>query len=167
MTLKSHHELVEAARKEGSEAGRAAASWYFNRTDPTDDDYKRVLKGLEDGDPEIMDTLTSGWLSGEFADSPTPQSLYRELGMTDEQIEVMGRYGLLDEISEAYEQAADQRQQDEIEQYCKYMLERDIVFTIDVTVPLHEHSPDKLLEELCDLLAQRNCSLNEDKWEES
>jgi len=164
---KQHSVLVEEARKLGGMAGVNAASWYFDSSDPKDEDFKRVLKGLADGDPAILDTLPSGWLAGEYADDPTPQSLYRELGMSDDQIEVFSRYGLIDEISDAYEQAAGEAAEAWVVDYCQEQLQRDVLFKIDVRVPLHEQDPDKLLAGLTDYLSQHNCELLSDEWEES
>lgn len=163
---KSHEQLLQEASRLGLEAGTNAASWYFDR-DQTDEDFKRVLKGLEEGDPVILDTLPGGWLSGEFADDPTPQLLYRDLGMTDDQIEVFERYGLLDSICEAYTVQADMAAEAGIVQYAQDQLRRDILFKIDVTVPLHEEDADKLLAGLVDYLVQHNCDLLSDEWEES
>lgn len=70
---------IEArAREAGAEHGRAAASWYFDgNTDA--ETYRRVLAGLEDGDPEVLDALPSSPLSGEYADEPTPASVLADL----------------------------------------------------------------------------------------
>lgn len=50
----------------GREAGRAAASWFFDGNTKSET-YERVLLGYEDGDPEVMDMAPASPLSGEWA----------------------------------------------------------------------------------------------------
>ena len=58
----------------GQEAARAAASW------TADDHAARVLAMLEAGDPEAENYLPARPdLSGEWADAPTPRSLFEEV----------------------------------------------------------------------------------------
>ncbi len=67
-----YSDAVEAAAKElGGEAGRAAASWVFDGNTTTEE-YARVLFGIEDGDPEVLDALPSPDLSGQWAGASTP-----------------------------------------------------------------------------------------------
>ncbi len=65
--------------------GKAAGSWVFDGNTEIEQ-YAAVLKGFEDGDPEIMDYCTSP-LSGEWADSPTPQSIQSEYEIPDEELD--------------------------------------------------------------------------------
>lgn len=76
-------ELEEAARQLGQDAGEAAASWVFDGN-TTREQYVRILKGIDDGDPEILDSLPTPNLSGEWADDPTPRSVLEELGVDPE-----------------------------------------------------------------------------------
>ena len=78
--------LLEQADDEGYERGTAAGSWLLDGNS-SEEAARRLLQGIEDGDPEILDALPSAPLSGEWADSPTPS-------------EVLGWYGL-DEQHEA------------------------------------------------------------------
>ena len=65
---------TDTARMMGRAAGRAAATWYFDgNTDAAT--YARVRQGIDDGDPEVLDTFKVPDLSGEWADGPTPASL--------------------------------------------------------------------------------------------
>jgi hypothetical protein len=49
------------------ENGKAAASWVFDgNTDK--DTYRKVLQGIDDGDPEVMDGLYPGSLRGGYTD---------------------------------------------------------------------------------------------------
>lgn len=72
-------DVGERAHKLGRRHGINAGSWYFERD--TAPDYKAVLKGIEDGDPEVLDSLPGTPLSGEFADSMTPQKLLERIGV--------------------------------------------------------------------------------------
>jgi hypothetical protein len=63
----------------GVQAAEAAASWAADGN-TTDDHRRRVLAMLEDGDPMADDYLPARPnLSGEWADAPTPISLYEEI----------------------------------------------------------------------------------------
>lgn len=74
--------LEEEAHRLGAEAGRAAASWYFDGN-TTREQYGRVVTGLADGDPAIYDTFPTSGLSGEWADDPTPGDVLRSLGVDE------------------------------------------------------------------------------------
>lgn len=62
--------ILEAAEAEGERIGKALATWY----EPPDDiaTAARILAGIEDGVPEILDTLPRLDMSGQWADEPTP-----------------------------------------------------------------------------------------------
>lgn len=104
-------QLEAEAAKLGKEAGKAAASWYFDETADANT-YRVVLQGLEEGDPEIMDTLPSGWLSGEWAGDPTPDSLMRDLGVEPYTADYDAT---VDYMCRVYEQAADEASYEAIE----------------------------------------------------
>lgn len=79
MTEQAYKQAKADARKAGEDAGRAAASWYFDGN--TDEQtYRRVLKGLDDGDPEVLDGLPYLDLSGQWADGPTMASVLEDIG---------------------------------------------------------------------------------------
>lgn len=73
---------LENARKLGAEAGEAAATWVFDGNTSIDT-YRQWRKGIEDGDPEIMDNYPTP-LSGEYADDMTPVRLMITLGTADD-----------------------------------------------------------------------------------
>lgn len=78
-----NRDAIEAeAYRLGAEAGRAAASWYFD-TNTTRDQYGAVLTALAEGDPAIYDTFPQCPLSGEWADDPTPGDVLRALGVDE------------------------------------------------------------------------------------
>jgi hypothetical protein len=62
---KTPEQVAEAI---GREHGANAASWYFDG-DTGESTYRAVLLGIEEGDPEVLDTFPSSPLSGEWADS--------------------------------------------------------------------------------------------------
>jgi hypothetical protein len=84
------------ARTLGKERGHAAATWVFDGNTPRET-YEWVLKGYEDGDPEVLD-MEPAPLSGEWADSPTPSSLVKELDLAETEDEET----ILREYEEAY-----------------------------------------------------------------
>jgi hypothetical protein len=98
-------EIIERAEQEGYDAGRAAGSWLLDG-DSMEDAARRLLHGIEDGEPEIMDALPSAPLSAEWADSLTPS-------------EVLGRYDLdadhdaADDVLRAFEDGYERGVKDE------------------------------------------------------
>ena len=66
----------------GRDAGKAAASWMFDGNTP-EDTYRAVLRGIEDGDPVILDAHPAPGLSasGGYAEA----DLARDLGLEDDQ----------------------------------------------------------------------------------
>jgi hypothetical protein len=46
--------LAARAAELGRDAGKAAATWVFDGSTP-DEAYRRVLRGIEDGDPAVLD----------------------------------------------------------------------------------------------------------------
>jgi hypothetical protein len=73
---------MDRARELGYEHGEAAGSWVFDgNTSP--ETIRYVLKGLEDGDPAVYDSLPSSPLSGEWADSFSLNDLADELDVSD------------------------------------------------------------------------------------
>ena len=72
--------LTQEAAKAGREQGAAAASWYFDGNTP-DEMYLRVARGIEDGDPEVLDSFPSSPLSGEYADGMVPAVVLDALGV--------------------------------------------------------------------------------------
>jgi hypothetical protein len=80
-TYSTEHE--REAFELGAAAGIAAASWVADgNTSP--EHYARVLAMTDDGDPQASDYLPAiPNLSGEWADAPTPHTLYREITGND------------------------------------------------------------------------------------
>ena len=83
MSDATYVDLINLAAELGREAGEDAASWYFDSKErPNPQAHaERIIIGINDGDPEILDTFNYPNLSGEWADSTTPQSLARYLGL--------------------------------------------------------------------------------------
>lgn len=70
--------IINRAQALGAEHGRNAGSWVIDGN--TTDVYARaIVQGYEDGDPQVMEMMPAP-LSGEWADSMTPDRLLRELG---------------------------------------------------------------------------------------
>lgn len=154
-------DILKRARQDGAVYGSNAATWYWDMADADTglSDYRKVLKGIRDGDPEIMDTFTYADLSGQHADAPTPQSLYEELDMNDKQIE---RYG--EKVCQLWEDSFNTAYQESVEQSCIDSMRRNVIFHINVAIT--EQDEDKLLSDLEELLAKQNCELTYSEHEE-
>ncbi len=80
----THAESMEGqAGMIGREHGRNAASWYFDGN-TKGETYEAILAGIVDGDPQILDSLPSSPLSGEWADAYSLSDLADELGVSQE-----------------------------------------------------------------------------------
>lgn len=75
--------IIREARRLGREAGENAASWCIDGN-TTDETKARIIRGYDDGDPEIMDMFRLPDLSGEYADGPTPRSLAEDIGIEED-----------------------------------------------------------------------------------
>lgn len=107
---------TETARRLGLSAGRAAASWYFDGN-TKDETYARVRQGIDDGDPEVLDTFKFPDLSGEWADGLTPDALMGNVYAHPERM--MDRQ---DDICAAWEEGAQEGYMAEIERVLSEML---------------------------------------------
>src|SRR3954464_12292708 len=67
-------ERAAGAAELGELEGKAAASWVFDGN-TTEETYRDFLKGIEDGDPMVLNMLPSSDLSGEWAGATTPSEL--------------------------------------------------------------------------------------------
>ena len=90
--------LASDAEDLGRDAGKAAASWMFDGNTP-EDTYRAVLRGIEDGDPAILDAYPSPGLSADGG--YTEAGLARDLGLD-------GENQLIPDAVTAYLDAADE-----------------------------------------------------------
>lgn len=116
---------IEYARSLGAEHGHAAATWYFDGNTPADA-YAPVLRGIEDGDPAILDTLPAPDLSGQWADSLTGPQLVRD-ALAAADIDLSADDSVTDDsvawdndICDAYEFAFSSAAEDEIARVARY-----------------------------------------------
>jgi hypothetical protein len=70
----------EAMRSLGEEHGKAASSWILDGNS-TQEAAERLLRGILEGDPEVLDSLPSSPLSGEWADAASGAELVAEAGL--------------------------------------------------------------------------------------
>ena len=70
--------LSEAAKRVGAEHGSTSAGWVVTSNNCTVDAARKIIKGHEAGDPQIMEFCPNP-LSGEWADDPTPMALLDEI----------------------------------------------------------------------------------------
>jgi hypothetical protein len=88
------------AREMGRQAGIAAASWVIDGN-TSQEHIQRMVKMLDDGDPEFYDWINPPNLSGEWADDPTPGTLAYEI--TDLDSDYPGFDQIVDAIADAWE----------------------------------------------------------------
>jgi hypothetical protein len=106
---------IEQAETIGREHGKNAASWYFDGNTPRET-YELVLRGYDDGDPEIMDTFPTSPLSGEWADNYSLADLSQDTG-------VVQHDPYFEDVCSAYEDGFYTASTDEIIRVARYMLE--------------------------------------------
>lgn len=91
--------MDEKTLAEAYDLGKARAaneaSWYFDGNTP-EESIRRILTGIRDGDPEIMDSIGRAPLSGEWADDYGIADLARDFGGEDDSDD-------LDALADAYE----------------------------------------------------------------
>ena len=104
-------EVIREAKKLGADAGTSAATW----AEIDESNAARILKGFEDCDPAILDSFYWPNLSGEWADSPTPQSLAEEIGIDPED-------DRLDSACDAWEESSSRAFENEITRRCRLYL---------------------------------------------
>lgn len=96
----------------GQQAARDVATWTVDGNTPPEH-ARRVLAMLEDGDPEAFDHLpTRPSLSGEWADDPTPRSLFEDVTDLDAHAEatwnVDAYSAVVEALCDAYERGVDE-----------------------------------------------------------
>ena len=83
MTVDGEAVEVTAAYELGKEHGLSASTWLLDGNN-TRRQAMRLLRGLLDGDPMILDSLPTNPLSGEWADEPLPRDILSELGVRED-----------------------------------------------------------------------------------
>lgn len=111
-------EILRKARRDGRETGKNAASWVFDGN-TTEETYRHILKGIEEGDSQVYDSLNPPNLSGEWAGDPTPQSLAEDYEL-DESNDPDG--WRLDEACRVWEDAASEAFWHEVERLARQHL---------------------------------------------
>lgn len=124
ITDQEYAKLLAQCRKAGAEAGVNGAAWWAqdaiggrSRGDPRPI-AERVLKGIEDGDLEILDSLPWLDLSGQWADGATAEGV-----LYDANVEAELEPEEEDELVEAYRAACDEALENEIARLCREYLE--------------------------------------------
>lgn len=103
---------TDDAAKIGREHGKSAASWVFDGN-TTAETYRWYVRGIDEGDPEVLDSLREPSLSGEFAGDYSEQDLARDLELDDDE---------LDDAANAYNEAASEAFWHEVERAARYHL---------------------------------------------
>lgn len=74
---------IERAEREGKQHGQAAGSWVIDGN-TSEQTARAILAGIRDGDPEVLDSLPSAPLSGEWADGLLPRDVLGWYGMDED-----------------------------------------------------------------------------------
>lgn len=117
-TTKTDH-----ARQLGEEHGKAAAEWFMQDVlKRSNYGYvlRRLLQGLDDIDPEIMDAIPSAPFSREWADDYSLLDLYEEIGVD---VSEVADY-MTDVFADAFESAYADAVTEEIVRIAQYHLEK-------------------------------------------
>jgi hypothetical protein len=117
-------EQIDTAKTLGGEHGKRVGAFYFDK-DTSRAEYERVSQGIADGDDEVLAELPTDPLSGEFADEPTPQTVFAALGMS-------GNEDHADDVLQAYEDSFHMAVQGEIEATVRAALAASAEITIEI-----------------------------------
>jgi hypothetical protein len=82
-----------------------------------------VLDGIDDGDPEILETLPYADLSGQWADGVTPQTLCEHVGIDDDDDDTQAMLG--GDLCDAYEEGFNTAAGDAVAKACRAVLADD------------------------------------------
>jgi hypothetical protein len=123
--------VLSALKTAGHAAGVNAAAWWAQDTlggragGDVRATARRVLAGIDDGDPQILDSLPALDLSGQHADTPSEADVYRQAApdhVPDWQaLDTANR----DEVIEAYRSAHDTAVIDAVAGHCRTALGTD------------------------------------------
>lgn len=111
--------LLRAAQTAGFEHGKSASSWVVGGN-TSEETARRLLKGLDDGDPAVYDLLPCSPLSGEWAGAPTPATVFEDLGMTGEENHAGS-------VLDAYEAGFSEGVEDEVVRAATYLVADEAV----------------------------------------
>lgn len=114
-----------AAREFGKEKGTSAAQWAFDGNSP-ESQYRRVLAGIEVGDPEIMGMMTEP-LSGEWADGLTLNDVYRAAGLSNDEESDWESPEQYQEVLDAFEEGYATGYWEAIEAICRAYLQPEVL----------------------------------------
>ncbi len=110
-----------SARTAGIADGRNAASWLIDGN-TTEQAARRLLDGIEAGDPEILDEIPSTPLSGEHADGLLPRDVLGWYGLLEDDWNADGVSGIAAEVLNAYEDGWSEGMVDEVERSARAIL---------------------------------------------
>lgn len=121
--MRTLDEALERAYLIGREHGEAAASWYFDGNTELAT-YVRVLHGIEEGDPGVLDSFPYPDLSGQWADGYTPTQLLDDVGGNAG--DASFHDGLVSDLCDQYELGFNDAVQESIERAARYQVEHDL-----------------------------------------
>lgn len=93
-----------AAYTLGQDHGETAAGWLVDgNTDRPEQVLAALVRGIDDGDPEILHLLPHADLSGQWADGLTPDRLAESLGLDPETLDGWDLSAVCDAFEDGYD----------------------------------------------------------------
>ncbi len=137
--------ILDAMSGAGAQAGSAAADWWAqdtvgaHATGDTTRTARRVLAGLDDGDPAVCDALPVCDLSGQWADTPGEAQVYTDAAPAGapawQALEATRR----SEVIDAYRHGFDTAVHDQVARHCTTILDPTGADHVAQTPPDGEH----------------------------
>lgn len=94
--------LLRKAETAGKKAGAASASWFFDGN-TTKETYRRVLRGIDDGDPEILDRFPVLDLSGQWGGGTTDRDVLDDIGVDEDEYTAEAEDALINAYRDAHD----------------------------------------------------------------
>ena len=121
-TVQTPADLDVQAAAIGREHGTNAATW----VEIGSTNAARVLAGIEDGDPAVIDSLNEPNLSGEYAGDYVSRDLARDLDVAYDSLDA-DQLMAFSEFEESYLLAAAESYWDAVAAACQQVIERDAI----------------------------------------
>lgn len=118
--------MLTEIRRLAADHGKAAASWAFDGN-TSRETYEQARKGIDDGDPAVMDAFRVPDLGGEYAGDFTDRDLADELGIdlpdvADDSESALDAWESMTRISDVYLFAVSAAYWDEVERVINVQL---------------------------------------------
>lgn len=157
-------DLSARAYELGEAHGEAAGTWWYadnsGISNATIADLFKIWEGIEDGDPEVMDRLPHADLSGEMADSMTPQKLHEQIEVPQWMYDVP-ESGILDDLCDSYETAYNMAAENAIRTATEAFLKREIMVKIECSMSVFPNDLRLLMKDLEEVIGKHNADFSD------